>query len=74
MPMDTRQKRMSAMNIREPWRGALVDAPESGNTAGNRAAGAFMYSGIVGAAAVSIVVLERMFFRRVFSRIFGRVN
>lgn len=52
MPLDTRQDRMSAMLLGVPWRGALVDATEVGSNAGNRAAGAFMYSGF-GAAAVT---------------------
>ena len=46
MAIDTRQKRMSAMNPGCPWRGPMVDATETAFSAGNRAAGAFMYSGV----------------------------
>lgn len=44
--IDTLQKRMSAINPMSPWRGALVDATESGFNAGNRAAADYTYSGI----------------------------
>lgn len=43
--IDSRQKRMAAMNLACVWRGPLVDAAESGFNAGNRAAADFMYSG-----------------------------
>jgi len=46
MPVDTRQKRMAAMNLASPWRGPLVDATEVGFNAGNRAAADLLYSGI----------------------------
>ena len=52
MAMDSKQKRMSAMNVSCPWRGPLVDAPETGTTVGNRQAAAFLYSGIGAADAV----------------------
>lgn len=52
MAIDTRQKRMSAINLRAPWRGPLVDASVSGFSQGNRQAGAFMYSGILAGGAV----------------------
>lgn len=76
MPIDSRQKRMSALNVRAPWRGPLVDAAESGFTQGNRQAADFMYSGILagGAAASTLMALERAAFRRVFGRVWGRVN
>ena len=51
MAIDSRQKRMSAMNLASPWRGPLVDATEAGFTQGNRAAACWLYSGI--AAEVS---------------------
>ena len=47
MPIDSRQKRMSALFVLQPWRGGLIDATETGFTQGNRQAGAFMYSGIL---------------------------
>ena len=50
MAMDTKQKRMSALNLGKPWRGPLVDAPEAGFTQGNRQAADFFYSGILAAA------------------------
>lgn len=56
MAIDSVQKRMSAMNPSSPWRGPLVDATESGFTAGNRQAADFMYSGI--AAQTSIPLTE----------------
>lgn len=76
MAMDTRQKRMSAMHPASPWRGPMVDATESGFTQGNRQAAAFMYSGILagGAAAPTLMAMERAQFRRVFGRLWGRVN
>lgn len=46
MAIDSKQKRMSAIHISSPWRGAMVDAAESGFNQGNRQAAAFMYSGI----------------------------
>jgi len=76
MPIDSRQKRMSALNLRAPWRGPLVDATEVGFTQGNRQAANFLYSGILagGAAGAVLMALERSIARRVFGRIFGRVN
>ncbi|HSG69802.1 MAG TPA: hypothetical protein VLA12_05275 [Planctomycetaceae bacterium] len=47
MAIDSKQKRMSAMNLACPWRGPVVDATESGTTQGNRQAAAFYYSGIL---------------------------
>lgn len=55
MPVDSRQKRMSAMNLACPWRGPMVDATESGTTQGNRQAAAFMYSGILATELLIIV-------------------
>lgn len=52
MAINTRQKRMAAINVRAPWRGPMVDASVSGFTQGNRQAGAFMYSGILAGGAV----------------------
>lgn len=43
MAIDTVQKRMSAINIAGPWRGAMVSAASPGFTAANRAAAAYMY-------------------------------
>ena len=55
MPVDTKQKRFSAINVICPWRGASVDPAEAGFTQGNRQAAAFMYSGILAAAAAVVV-------------------
>ncbi len=46
MALDSKQKRMSALNFSFPSRGPLVDATESGFNTGNRSATVFMYSGI----------------------------
>lgn len=76
MPIDSRQKRMSALNLRSPWRGPLVDATESGFTQGNRQAANVLYSGILaaGGAASTLMALERAAWRRVWGRVWGRVN
>lgn len=42
--MNSRQKRMSAVNFTSPWRGPMVDASESGFASGNRMAAVFMYA------------------------------
>jgi hypothetical protein len=55
MAMDTAQKRMSAMHVSSPWRGAMVDAPEAGFSVGNRQAAAYMYSGIESGAVVVVI-------------------
>lgn len=55
MAIDSKQKRMSAINISAPWRGAMVDATEVGFTQGNRQAAAYMYSGILAGGAVAII-------------------
>lgn len=47
MPIDSAQKRMSAMLPGMPFRGPLVDATESGFNQGNRQAATFQYSGIL---------------------------
>lgn len=47
MPIDSKQKRMSALHLASPWRGPLVDAPEAGFTQGNRQAADYLYSGIL---------------------------
>lgn len=61
--MDSRQKRMSAMNLASPWRGPLVDATESGFTQGNRQAADLMYSGIVAQAITYVIYsLGNLFF------------
>lgn len=51
--IDSRQKRMAAMNLMSPWRGPLVDATESGFNQGNRQAALWSYSGIAAAASAS---------------------
>jgi len=51
MALDTRQKRMSAMNVGSPWRGPMVDAAETGFEANNRAAALFLYSGLFATGA-----------------------
>lgn len=47
MALDSRQKRMSALNLASGWRGPMVDAAVPGFTQGNRQAADFMYSGIL---------------------------
>lgn len=54
MALDTRQDRMSAMNLGCPWRGPLEDATEAGFSIGNRQAAAYLYSGISSATAIAI--------------------
>lgn len=60
MAIDSRQKRMSAMNFKSPWRGPRVDATESGFNIGNRQAANFHYSGIdampEGMATVPVII------------------
>ena len=46
MAMNTRQKRMSAINVGSPWRGTMVDEAETGFNVGNRAAAAYFYAGL----------------------------
>ena len=46
MALDSAQKRMSAISPACPWRGPLVDATESGFSATNRGAAAFLYGGL----------------------------
>lgn len=53
MAIDSKQKRMSAIHVGMPWRGAMVDPAESGFNQGNRQAAAYMYSGIGGSAPSS---------------------
>lgn len=48
---------MSAINPSSPWRGAMVDASETGFDAGDRAAAAFLYSGLLETEAVAAVIL-----------------
>lgn len=57
MAIDSRQKRMSAMNPGCPWRGPLVDATESGFSVGNRQAAAYLYSGIASGEAASVTLM-----------------
>lgn len=45
MAADTFQKRYSAINVGLPWR-AFVDPTETDFSAGNRAAAAWLYSGV----------------------------
>lgn len=54
MALDTKQKRMAAMNPASPWRGPMVDAPETGTTQGNRQAMLFLCAGILALAAIII--------------------
>lgn len=44
MALDTRQRRMAALNPACPWRGPLVDASEAGFGKAARAAASFYYS------------------------------
>lgn len=59
MAVDTFQKRMSATNLSQPWRGPLVDASEAGFDVGNRQAADYMYSGISSSGA-GVPVLRPM--------------
>lgn len=45
------QNRISAMTPMMPWRGAYVDAADTGFTQGNRQGAAWMYSGILATVA-----------------------
>lgn len=47
MAIDSRAKRMSAILIGKPFRGAMVHAPDTGFGQAERQASAFMYSGIL---------------------------
>ncbi len=59
MALNSRQKRMSALNPACPWRGPLVDAPEAGFSEGNRAAAVFMYSGLIAAVVTTYLAVTR---------------
>ena len=61
MAHDTRQDRMSAMNLGCPWRGPLEDATEAGFSVGNRQAADYFYSGISsGGAPPSVATVRRL--------------
>lgn len=64
MAVDSRQKRMSAMNLMCPWRGPMVDATESGTTQGNRQAAAYLYSGILAGVVAAVSAAIGIFIRR----------
>lgn len=57
MAIDTRQKRMSAINVGSPWRGPMV-VPTGSDTQAKRQAAAFMYSGIASGAPVIYIPYE----------------
>lgn len=58
MAIDSRQKRMSAMNPASPWRGPMVDATEAGFDLGNRQAANFLYSGILALVPIPPVPIQ----------------
>ena len=60
MALDTRQDRMSAMNVGCPWRGPMEDATEAGFSVGNRQAADYFYSGISSSAGAVIVPLRML--------------
>ena len=53
MAVDTKQKRMSAINVYAPYRGTMVDPAAAWAQAGRQAA-AYMYSGILAAASTAV--------------------
>ena len=59
MALDTRQKRMAAVNMASPWRGPMVDPTESGFSVSNRGAAAYMYAANVQAVANKIPLTLR---------------
>ena len=75
MAVDTRSKRASSVNFGKPYVASLV-LPDGTIGQGDRQHSAWSYSGILAAAAggVTLMAMERAQFRRVFGRIFGRVN
>lgn len=52
MALDTKQDRMSVVNISSPWNGPLIDPAISDFTQENRQAAAYRYSGILAGEAV----------------------
>ena len=73
--MDTRDKRSSAIHVTQPWRG-MLPVPDGGLNQGDRQHTAVMYRGIAAAApgGASLMAMERQTWRRVFGRVWGRVN
>lgn len=53
MPIDTRDKRASAVHVSLPWRG-MLPAPDGAINQGDRQHAAFMYRGILAAGSISI--------------------
>lgn len=73
--MDTRDKRCSAIYVLQPWRG-MLPLPDSSLDQGDRQHVAFVYRGILAGApgGATLIALERAAFRRVFGRVWGRIN
>ena len=59
MPVNTRAKRSSAINLRSPWRG-LWPAPDASVGQGDRQAVAFLYSGILASGAIAVQPHRRL--------------
>lgn len=59
MAIDTRAKRMSAMNPGCPWRGPCVD-PAGTSSVGKRRAGLFHYAGLGRAIRAGILAAARV--------------
>ena len=59
MAADTQQKRMSAMNLSQPWRGSSVHAPDAGAQAKRQAAD-LMYSGILASSLTPSTFVPRL--------------
>lgn len=73
--LDTRSKRASSVQILAP---AVLSPvlPDATIDQGDRQHVALTYSGILatGAGGASLLAIERAQFRRMFGRVFGRVN
>ena len=59
MAMDTQLKRMSAMNLSQPWRGPSVHPADAGAQAKRQAAD-LMYSGILAASLTPSTFVPRL--------------
>jgi hypothetical protein len=76
MAIDTAAKRKSCIGIAAPWNRTGVIPDGSNLSAAQRLHADYLYSGIPSSApgGVTLMAMERSKFRRVFGRIFGRVN
>jgi len=73
--LDTRSKRASSVQVLAPATLSLV-LPDGTIGLGDRQHIAWSYSGIAAGAppAATLMAMERSLVRRVFGRVFGRVN